>query len=110
MDIDIEQLVSGLVAVAGLASAFFVNQRYQTIKAQLLETVGDLADFLALVYAAAKGGTCNDPETVKKIISKTEEIWTDLEALGPSVAALLAQKSSLAEAIKNTADSEAKTP
>lgn len=106
MDVDIEQLVSALVAVAGLASAFFVNQRYQTVKAQLLETVGDLADFLALVYASAKSGTCNDPETVKKIISKTEEIWTDLEALGPSVAALLAQKSSLAEAISKSTEAK----
>ena len=99
MDINIEQLISVLIAISGVAAAIFTGQRYLSIKAQLLETIGDVADFLALIYAASKNGTCNDPETLKMIISKTEEIWTDLQALGPSVEALLAQKSSLADSI-----------
>jgi nucleoside recognition membrane protein YjiH len=69
MEIDIEQLISALVILAGIAGGLFANRKYQTLKTQLLETVGDLADFLALV--------------------------------GPSVAAILTQKSSLAEAIKS---------
>jgi hypothetical protein len=99
MDIDLEQLTSFLIAIAGILAAIFTGQRYLAIKAHLLETIGDLADFLALIYAASKNGTCNDPETMKMIISKTEEIWTDLQALGPAVEAILAQKSSLADAI-----------
>lgn len=99
MDIDLEQLTSFLIAISGIVAAIFTGQRYLSIKAQLLETIGDLADFLALIYAASKNGTCNDPETMKMIISKTEEIWTDLQALGPAVEAILAQKSSLADAI-----------
>jgi hypothetical protein len=99
MDIDIEQLASLLIAISGLAAAVFTGKRYLTIKAQFIETIGDIADFLALIYAASKNGTCNDPETLKMIISKTEEIWTDLQALGPAVEAILAQKSSLADAI-----------
>lgn len=99
MDIDIEQIISFLIAISGITAAIFTGQRYLSIKAQLLETIGDVADFLALIYAASKNGTCNDPETLKMIISKTEEIWTDLRAMGPTVEAILAQKSSLADAI-----------
>jgi len=99
MDINIEQLASFLIAISGLAAAVFTGQKYLAVKAQLLETIGDVADFLALIYAASKNGTCGDPETLKMIISKTEEIWTDLQALGPAVEAILAQKSSLADAI-----------
>ena len=99
MDINIEQVILFLIAVSGIAAAVFTRQQYMAIKAQILETIGDLADFLALIHTAAKNGTCGDPDTLKLIISKTEEIWMDLQALGPAVEALLAQKSSLADAI-----------
>jgi hypothetical protein len=100
MEINIELLISALVAVGGLAAALLTNQKYQKAKERLVEFIGDLADFLALVYAASKDNTLCDPTTLKTIAAKTEEIWTDIEALGPTFAALLAQKSSLAEILK----------
>lgn len=106
MEIDIEQLISLLIAISGIAAAVFTGKQYLAIKAQLLETIGDVADFLALIYAASKNDTCSNPETLKLIITKTEEIWTDLEALGPAVQAILAQKRSLADAIEQAKEKE----
>lgn len=106
MEIDLEFVMSILVALGGLAAAVFTSRKYQSEKEKLLATkelfvefVGDLADFLALVYAIGKAGKC-DPETLQSLVKKVEEIWTDAETLGPTFEALLARKSSLAEALE----------
>jgi hypothetical protein len=99
MDVSIELVMSILVAIGGLAAAAFGNQKYQAAKEPFVEFIGDLADFLAIVYAIGKAEKC-DPETLKSLVSKVEEIWTDAQALGPTFEALLAQKSSLAEALE----------
>lgn len=98
MDVSAENIVLILTTLAGLAGAVFTQSKYAKAKENLVEFVGDLADVLAMIYAASKAGNC-DAEQLKAIGSKVEELWADMEALGPTFAALLAQKSSLAESL-----------
>lgn len=106
MQIDVDNLVLIATTLIGLAGAIFTQQKYATAKANIVEVIGDAADLLALVYDMSKSGDCN-ADRLKAIGSKVEEIWTDIESLGPTFAALLAQKSSLAEALKPTEQKEA---
>lgn len=99
MEISVENIVLIVITLAGLAGAALTQSKYAKAKANLVEFIGDLADVLAMIHAVAKAGNC-DAEQLKAIGSKIEELWTDIEALGPTFAALLAQKSSLAEALK----------
>lgn len=101
MQIDVDNLVLIATTLIGLAGAIFTQQKYATAKANIVEVIGDAADLLALVYDMSKSGDCN-ADRLKAIGSKVEEIWTDIESLGPTFAALLAQKSSLAETLKPT--------
>lgn len=98
MDVSAENIVLILTTLAGLAGAVLTQSKYAKAKENLVEFVGDLADVLAMIYAMSKAGNC-DAEQLKAIGSKVEELWTDMEALGPTFAALLAQKSSLAESL-----------
>lgn len=97
MELDINTIILLIAALGGIAGAIFTQQKYATAKDNALEVIGDMADLLAMVYAL-KNGPC-DADTLQKIIKKVEEVWADIEALGPSFAELLAQKSSLAEAL-----------
>ena len=98
MEISVENIVLIVTTLIGLAGVVFTQSKYAKAKANLVDFVGDLADVLALIHAVAKAGNC-DAEQLKAIGSKVEEIWTDIEALGPTFSALLAQKSSLAESL-----------
>ena len=98
MEISVENIVLIVITLAGLAGAVLTQSKYTKAKANLVEFIGDLADVLAMIHAVAKAGNC-DAEQLKAIGAKVEELWTDIEALGPTFAALLAQKSSLAESL-----------
>lgn len=98
-EIDANLVITIITTVIGLATAVFAGNKYVTFKSAVVETIGDVADLLALIYAVSKKGSC-DEASMKSIASKTEEIWTDLDTLGPSVSAILASKSSVAKAIE----------
>ena len=97
MELDINTIILLITTLGGIAGAIFTQKKYATAKDNVLEVIGDMADLLAMVYAL-KTSPC-DADTLQKIIKKVEEVWADIEALGPSFAELLAQKSSLAEAL-----------
>lgn len=88
-----------IVTLAGLGAAVFTNRKYNAAKENILGVIGDVADLMAMVYAAGQAGSC-DADSMKKMAAKIEEVWQHMEALGPSFEALLASKSSLAEALK----------
>jgi hypothetical protein len=98
MELDINTIILLITTLGGLVGAIFTQKKYATAKENVLEVIGDTSDLLAMVYAL-KTGPC-DADTLQKIIKKVEEVWNDIEALGPSFAELLAQKSSLAKALK----------
>jgi hypothetical protein len=87
-----------VLTVAGFAAAIFTGQKFITAKNAFLEVIGDVANLMALVHGVAKAGTCS-PEQLTVIAKKTEEVWTDIQALGPSFAALLESKTGLAKLI-----------
>ena len=105
MEIVVYNLALIVTTLIGLAGAIFTQQKYATAKANIVEVIGDVADLLAIVYDMSKSGDCS-AERLKTIGIKVEEIWTDIESLGPTFAALLAQKSSLAETLKPTEKKE----
>lgn len=100
MEINIEIIVSVLIAIGGIIAALITEKKYRTARENILEFIGDLADFLAMVYDASKNDTLTNKETQAIIASKVEEIWTDLKALGPSFADILEKKSTVIEATK----------
>lgn len=100
MEINIELIVSVLIAIGGIIAALVTEEKYRKARENILEFIGDLADFLAMVYDASKNNTLANKENQTVIVSKIEEIWTDLEALGPSFSDLLEKKSSVIEATK----------
>jgi hypothetical protein len=102
MTIDYEITSSVLIALIGIGGGLFAKAKADSFKNNMLEFVGDLADFLAMTYAAMNAGTITDPAVMKKIGGKIEELWTDIQALGPAFEALLCQKSSLAESISKS--------
>jgi hypothetical protein len=104
MELDVNTLILLITTLGGLAGAIFTQKKYATAKDKILEVIGDISDLLAMVYAM-KTGAC-DADTLQKIIKKVEEVWTDIGSLGPSFAELLAQKSSLANAISQVSKSE----
>lgn len=95
---EIVDIVYIVVTLAGVGAAFFTNQKYKAAKDGILDVIGDVADLLAMVHAVARDGSC-DAKTMTKIATKIEEVWLHIDALGPSFAALLASKSSLAKAL-----------
>lgn len=99
MELTIETLILLITTLGGLAGAIVGQQKYAKAKANLIETVGDIANLLAMIYAISKAGECS-PENMKIITKKVEEIWQDLQDLGPSFANLLADKSALAAVLK----------
>jgi hypothetical protein len=96
MEIDLNLVVTIALAIGGLFAAVFTESKYRKAKENVLETVGDTADLLAMIYKLAKAGSC-DETSLNAIAKKTEEVWGDLQALGPSFAELLASKSSIAK-------------
>lgn len=98
---EIVDIVYIIVTLTSLVAALLINQKYAKAKENLIGVIGDVADLLAMAYAAANAGSC-DAATMKKIATKIEEVWTHIQVLGPSIEALLASKSSLAQAIQKT--------
>lgn len=99
MELDLETIVLLITTIGGLAGAIIGQQKYAKAKENLIETVGDIANLLAMIHSVSKAGECS-PENMKLITKKVEEIWQDLQALGPSFAGLLADKSALAAMLK----------
>lgn len=98
-EIDANLAITIITTVIGLAAAVFAGNKYITFKNAVLETIKDVSDLLALVYALSTKGSC-DESSMKEIASKVEEIWKDLDALDPAISAILANKSSIAKAIR----------
>jgi len=98
---DIECYISLVVAILGILGSAFTLKQKSDMAANFLEFAKDLSDLLALVYATGNAGTIGEAENVKKIVGKVEEIWQDLEALGPAFQKVLEQKSAIAEAVAN---------
>jgi len=74
-----EMYISMAVAVLGIIGTVLGHSKYVALKATMVETVGDIADLLAMIYAVAKKDAC-DESSLKLIAAKIEEIWTDLDA------------------------------
>jgi hypothetical protein len=98
MDINLNLVITILLAVGGLLAAVFTEKKYRKAKDNVLEVIGDTADLLAMVYKMAKSGSC-DEASLNLVARKTEEVWGDLQALGPSFADLLSSKSSIAKVL-----------
>jgi hypothetical protein len=96
---EIIDIIYIVITLVGLGAAIFTQQKYAKAKENILGVIGDVADLLAMVYAASQAGSC-DAATMQKIAAKIEEVWAHIEALGPSFEALLASKSRLADALK----------
>lgn len=99
MELSIENIILLITTIGGLAGAIIGQQKYAKAKENLIETVGDIANLLAMIHAISKAGECS-PENMVLITKKVEEIWKDLGELGPSFAGLLADKSALAVMLK----------